>query len=51
MTNTKQKKITNEKSVSLSPLNFKEALKGLLGVKPKKEEEKEGEKEDEKRDQ
>jgi hypothetical protein len=33
----KEKKTTSEKPVSLSPLNFKEALVGLLKVKPKKE--------------
>ncbi len=32
----KDKKVTNEKPVSLKPLNFKEALLGLLKVKPKK---------------
>ena len=37
----KEKKTTSEKPVTLSPLNFKEALKGLLGVKPKKEEKEE----------
>lgn len=41
---------TSEKPVSLSPLNLKEALVGLLKVKPKKEEETkdQGEKEKEK---
>jgi hypothetical protein len=29
------KKTTNEKPVSLAPLNLKEALDGLLKVKPK----------------
>jgi hypothetical protein len=33
------KKITNEKPVSLFPLNFKEALAALLQVKPKTKEE------------
>jgi len=37
MTNKKnnQKKTTSEKPVSLNPLNLKEALEGLLKVKPK----------------
>jgi len=40
MTQTKdQKKITNEKPVSLFPLDFKEALAALLKVKPKSKEE------------
>jgi len=30
-----EKKTTNEKPVTLSPLNFKEALEGLLKIKPK----------------
>lgn len=30
-------KITNEKPVSISPLNFKDALEGLLKVKPEEE--------------
>jgi hypothetical protein len=30
---TDEKKITNENPVSLNPLTFKEALKGLLEVK------------------
>jgi hypothetical protein len=30
------KKVTNEKPVSLSPLKFKEALKGLLATTPAK---------------
>ncbi len=34
-----KEKTTSEKSVSLSPLGFKEALEGLLKVKPKNEEE------------
>ena len=33
-------KVTNEKSVSLSPLNFKEALEALLKVKPEEIKEK-----------
>lgn len=38
--NTKdEKKITNEKPVSLFPLPFKEALAALLKVKPKSKEE------------
>ncbi len=32
----KDKKITNEKPVSLFPLSFKEAVKGLLETKPPK---------------
>jgi len=34
MTKKDEKKITSEKPVSLAPLNFKEALAGLLKVKP-----------------
>jgi len=34
------KKVTNEKPVSLAPLNLKEALEGLLKVKPKPKEKK-----------
>ncbi len=30
-----EEKTTNEKPVSLAPLNLKEALEGLLEVKPK----------------
>ena len=30
-----KKKITSEKPVSLAPLNLKEAIEGLLKVKPK----------------
>ena len=44
MSNKKNKdtsdKITNEKPVSLAPLNLKEALDGLLKVKPKPKEKK-----------
>jgi hypothetical protein len=43
-----QKKTTSEKPVSLSPLNFKEALVALLKVKPKPTEEKVQEKKKEK---
>lgn len=32
----KDRKVTNEKPVSLFPLNFKEALQGLLQTKPPK---------------
>jgi hypothetical protein len=32
---TDKKKTTNEKPVTLAPLNLKEALEGLLKVKPK----------------
>lgn len=32
----KEKKITNEKPVSLYPLSFDEALKRILKVKPEK---------------
>ena len=35
-----QKKTTSEKPVTLSPLNFREALAALLKVKPKPKEEK-----------
>jgi hypothetical protein len=42
---SKDEKVTNEKPVSLYPLNFKEAVAALLKVKPKpKEEPKEQEK-------
>lgn len=34
MTTKDEKKTTNEKPVSLSPLNFQEALAGLMKVKP-----------------
>ena len=44
----KQPKITSEKPVSLSPLNFREALAALLKVKPKAKEEKAEEKKEEK---
>lgn len=30
-----EEKVTNEKPVSLAPLNLREALEGLLKVKPK----------------
>ena len=43
----KQTKITSEKPVSLSPLNFKEAIAALLKVKPKTKEEKAVEKKEE----
>ena len=33
-----EKKTTNENPVSLNPLNLKEALEGLLQVKPKPKE-------------
>lgn len=33
-----EKKTTSEKPVSLNPLNLKEALEGLLQVKPKPKE-------------
>jgi hypothetical protein len=45
---TKEKKTTSEKPVSLSPLTFKEALAALLKVKPKPKEEKTEEKKEEK---
>lgn len=35
MTEKDEEKTTNEKPVSLAPLNLKEALDGLLKVKPK----------------
>jgi hypothetical protein len=34
----KEKKVTNEKPVSLFPLDFKEALAAFLKVKPKSKE-------------
>jgi len=34
--NNKEKKVTNEKPVSLFPLSLKEALQGLLQTKPPK---------------
>ena len=37
-------KTTSEKPVFLSPLDLKEALMGLLGVKPKEEEKEENKK-------
>ncbi len=37
---TEEKKVTNEKPVSLYPLGFKEAVAALLKVKPKPKEEK-----------
>lgn len=37
----KDTKTTNEKPVSLNPLTFKEALSGLLKVKPEEEKEEE----------
>lgn len=36
----KEKKITNEKPVSLYPLSFDEALKRILKVKPEKKDKK-----------
>jgi hypothetical protein len=36
----KQKKTTSEKPVSLAPLNLKDALEGLLKVKPQPKEKK-----------
>jgi hypothetical protein len=39
MENKKDNKITNEKPVSLFPLDFKEALAAFLQVKPKPKEE------------
>ncbi len=35
MSEKEEKKTTNEKPVTLAPLNLKEALEGLLKVKPK----------------
>jgi hypothetical protein len=40
MSTKEEKKITNEKPVSLFPLPFKEALAALLKVKPKPKEKK-----------
>jgi len=51
MSKDKEKKTTSEKPVSLSPLGFKEALVGLLKVKPKKEEEPDKEKQENESDQ
>ena len=34
MTNTEQKKVTNEKPVSHTPLKFQEALAALMKVTP-----------------
>lgn len=39
MTSTKQKKVTNEKPISLFPLDFQEALATFLKVKPKSKKE------------
>jgi hypothetical protein len=39
MTDMEQKKVTNEKPVSLFPLGFTEALAAFLKVKPKSKEE------------
>lgn len=33
--NDEESKVTSEKPVSLAPLNLKEALEGLLKIKPK----------------
>jgi len=38
-TDNNKTKTTSEKPISLSPLNFKEALAALLKVKPKEEKE------------
>jgi hypothetical protein len=40
MNNKDEKKTTNEKPVSLAPLDFQEALKGLLQIKPEPKPEK-----------
>jgi len=47
-TRKQEVKITNEKPVSLFPLDFKEAVAALLKVKPKPKEEKAEEKKEEK---
>ena len=39
ITNSNNKKITNEKPVSLSPLKFKDALAAFMKVKPATKEE------------
>jgi len=44
MSESKEKKTTSKKPVSLAPLDFKEALAALLKVKPKLKEEKNEEK-------
>ena len=46
-----QKKTTSEKPVTLSPLNFREALAALLKVKPKPKEEKTEAKKEEKKEE
>ena len=48
MSKSTDKKITNEKPVSLFPLDFKEALATLLKVNPKPKEEKTEEEKEEK---
>lgn len=40
MSTKEEKKVTNEKPVSLYPLDFREALNALLKVKPKPKEKK-----------
>lgn len=40
MSEKEAKKTTSEKPVSLNPLSFKEALEGLLKVKPKEKQKK-----------
>ncbi len=45
---SKDSKVTNEKPVSLYPLNFKEAVAALLKVKPNPKKEKAEEKKEEK---
>jgi hypothetical protein len=39
-TRSTEKKTTSEKPVSLNPLNLREALEGLLKIKPKPKEKK-----------
>ena len=48
--NSKNKKTTSEKPVSLNPLNFKEALEALLKVKPEEEKKEEKTKKPSKKD-
>jgi hypothetical protein len=48
MPEEEDKKTTNEKPISLSPLNLKEALAALLKVKPKPKSDEDEEKKDDK---
>ena len=44
MTNTEQKKITNEKPISLAGVDFKKLMAAFLKVKPDEEKETKGDK-------